>query len=206
MDNFIVSVLLALTILSTCGTIANSHKILLYPLGFKFNSHILDLIRMSEILHDADHEVHFLTGTTALSTLEKTGCPVHTYQTQTKFQLDLPEMIKTIVGQDDEGFKTLEMIKQINDEQCEQLLGNDALFEELMREKFDLILGDNSDFCLSPIINKLKVPAIIYEPIGFVSNMNFPNYPSFMPTFQSKYSTKMDFGQRIENTMTAYQQ
>ena len=190
-------------LLTIMASLTEAHKVLLLPWAQGFNSHVLDFIRMSEILAEAGLEPHFLVGTSAIPMVEKTGRPLHVYTTA--FTQDLRETCKTLYlhKSDVAGFKLMQVLREINEKNCASLMSDTALLNKLDKEEFDLIIADITEFCWSLVVNRLKINAASYSPVGGIPHTPgfFPSYPSFMPTLVSKYSSVMTFTQRLHNTM-----
>ncbi|CAL9690562.1 unnamed protein product [Knipowitschia caucasica] len=88
---------------------------------------------------------------------------------------------------------------------CENLLKNEELMDQLRGEAFEALLTDPFLPCGSLLARMFSIPAIYYLrglPCGLDQKANqCPSPPSFVPISFSDNTDKMDFPQRIQNTL-----
>ncbi|XP_017276251.2 UDP-glucuronosyltransferase [Kryptolebias marmoratus] len=88
---------------------------------------------------------------------------------------------------------------------CEALLDNEPLMSQLKGEGFDILLTDPFFPCGSVLAKILSIPAVYFLrglPCELHTKANqCPSPPSYVPVFFSENTDRMNFPQRVKNTM-----
>merc|ERR1712004_491268 len=141
---------------------ANAGKVLILPLSFGFNSRLLNVQKIGDMLHGDGHEVHLLMNNKVIKHLITQKAIVKSY--------NVPEDIKLVTDLDmiNEGKLTLlnplafaNKWFEISRQFCDVLLGNKGILEELRSEKYDLVFVDMLDDCGRILLDYLKAPSIV---------------------------------------------
>ncbi|KAM4809753.1 UDP-glucuronosyltransferase 3A1 [Rhinophrynus dorsalis] len=87
--------------------------------------------------------------------------------------------------------------------QCKAILNQTAIMNSLRDEKYDIAVIDAFNPCTFLIAKKLGIPYIAYF-TGMFANarqVGLPTPLSYVPLFQSQLTDRMDFPERVKNTI-----
>ena len=89
---------------------------------------------------------------------------------------------------------------------CDNLLGDEDLYNRLDKSKFDVMLLDLVyNECGLALAHKLRIPVVGYWAFSFSSGeqefTTAPAPPSYVPAFMSQHSDKMTFLERCDNLL-----
>ena len=174
--------LLTLLVLVSVG-FSHGYKILVTPLGFGFNSRLLNEHKIADILHESGHEVTLLMNNKILPHLvtDKHRLVVYQVPDDTKLITDidlLNEGQVSLLG----IFRFMKTWSSISQHFCDSFLANKTLLQELKITKFDLVLVDMIDNCARILVDFLSIPSIVYQNYGFLleTNVFYPHITSFV--------------------------
>ncbi|CAH1786030.1 unnamed protein product [Owenia fusiformis] len=180
-----------------------SARILMWPYCQGFNSRLMNIEKMSNILIEAGHTVDWII----TEHYDETKRPLSSDVTVHKF--NVPEDVPLIT---DEGYveqfidispaKILPILREITDQFCESLIKS-GILRVLKEKNYDVMILDYIDYCGRIGIDYLGIPTMLYSNFGFItSETMFPNPMSFVPHFTTALSDDMTFTERFQNTLT----
>ena len=175
--------LVPLLLLAAGASSVNAHKILILPMSFGFNSRLLNVQKIGDMLSDAGHEVTLLMNTKVIKHLITDKANVSVY--------DVPDNIKLVTDLDmiNEGKLTLintlmfaNKWFEISRQFCDVLLSDKVLLKELKDAQFDLVFVDMLDDCGRIMLDYLDAPSIVYQNFGFMpeTGVFYPQITSFV--------------------------
>ncbi|XP_027693153.1 2-hydroxyacylsphingosine 1-beta-galactosyltransferase [Vombatus ursinus] len=84
---------------------------------------------------------------------------------------------------------------------CEKMVGNSALIQDLKKEKFDLLLVDPNEMCGFVIAHLLGVKYAVFSTgLWYPAEVGAPMPLSYVPEFNSLLTDDMNFLERMKNT------
>jgi len=181
-----------------------SGKVLILPMSFGFNSRLLNVQKIGDMLHDAGHEVHLLMNNKVINHLITKKVKVKSYTVPADIRLvtDLDMIAEgklTLLNTLAFAGKWFEISRQF----CDVQLGNKALLEELRSEKYDLVFVDMLDDCGRILLDYLDAPSIVYQNFGFMpeTSVFYPQITSFVCSIGGMACTtdRMSFSERTLN-------
>ncbi|XP_072014288.1 UDP-glucuronosyltransferase 2A2-like [Amphiura filiformis] len=115
-------------------------------------------------------------------------------------------MIRSAVKEDRKGQQdSISKLYAKHDVICEAMLSNITLMSELRRGKFDLMFADISCVCPVLIAQSLKLQfttlTTMIIPFWHAAPHRSPVNPSYIPRLTTGYSNRMNFAQRLTNTL-----
>ena len=187
----------------------DSYKILLLPLSLR--SHIFSLTVIGEEFTKRGHSVDILVEASIPISPElasnKSGITIIRYGPEDKTKsADYENHLDQIMRSSIEGnFNFINMVsemRQLIEIESETLLvGNDQLFEDMVKAKYDLAVVDSVFFAryLHFIPLRLGIPWITYMDILNPYLVRVPWLPSFYSPKPTSYCGRMTFKERIAN-------
>ncbi|XP_072013807.1 UDP-glucuronosyltransferase 2B17-like isoform X2 [Amphiura filiformis] len=90
--------------------------------------------------------------------------------------------------------------------QCKSILVDNAVIDQLRKEKFDFIIGDLWYICVGLVAQLLHTPFALLTPTAVSMSMQSqinvcPTNPAYIPDLISGFDTKMNFMERVLNTV-----
>ncbi len=128
--------------------------------------------------------------------------------TEERFQNLLSEAVRVSIHGDLKSIlKTNALVEAMMRDQCESILIETDMLDRLRRDKFDLIIGDLWYICVGLVAQYVGVPFATITPasisMSLMSQMNAcPTDPSFIPDMITGLDHRMDFMERVINTLT----
>ena len=193
----------------TLLTCSQGAKVLIYPIDCGFNSRLMNLVKIADILNANGHNATVLVNTKVAKMLEPEQTTLLEYYVPNVENLPLvtdPEVL--------EMFKNFNMwdlptfVQRWVDLMvpfCESVLGTKVI-HDLKAEGYDLIITDNMWDCGRIVIDYLDIPALTYSNFGFTEDPYtfYPTLPSFMcpPGSTACLSDKMNFQERLGNFLS----
>ena len=128
--------------------------------------------------------------------------------TAEQFQSVLAKVVQVSLSGD------LSSIPEVNErvyamlkDQCESILMDSPVLNRLRQEKFDLIIGDLWYICVGIVAQFLEVPFATLLPgsvsMSIMTQINAcPTNPAYIPDMITGLDTKMNFMDRVKNTVT----
>lgn len=194
-------------------------KVLLYPYGHCFNSHLLNMETLGGILQDSGHDIHMLVNTkyseyahvvngsqpqvelksnSASGRLNKDNFVLHVSKAPANFKPiceydTIDFMLYTPLRQRFNSF--IDTAKRF----CEEILQDQELLLRLKQENFDVFILESIDPCSKILADYLDVPFIPLMTLGLGHWDGNPRPPSYIPAPISNFTPDMTFTQRILN-------
>ena len=195
-----------IVLLSICFEPTEGAKILVYPIDFGFNSRLMNMVKMADILNENGHNASVLLNT-KINKLLKTKT--------TNFLLyDIPDEDNVQFITDEAVLEQIKRFSLLNISSivdfwvslgmpfCERIVGTDVV-HRLKAEQYDLIITDAMSDCGKIMIDYLHIPSMIYSNWGFLIDPFhfYPALPSFVCTAASTVcsSDTMTFQERLAN-------
>jgi UDP:flavonoid glycosyltransferase YjiC (YdhE family) len=205
--------LLALTSIALMPGFTHGAKILLYPFGHCFNSHLLNFERMGQILEDDGHDVTMIINSNYYDFIpagaeaknvtagggDRTGgmdlivfeapanfTPICEYDT-------IDWMLNTPISLRFNGF--IETTRRY----CENIVSNTRIMKQLKEAKFDLFIPEALDPCSRILADYVDVKFIPLITTGLGHFDNNPRPPSYVPAAIAPFTPHMSFLQRLGN-------
>ncbi|XP_072013808.1 UDP-glucuronosyltransferase 2B17-like isoform X3 [Amphiura filiformis] len=132
--------------------------------------------------------------------------------TEERFQSLLADMVHvSLHGDLISKLKTSSLAEAMGLDQCESILIDTNIRDRLRRQKIDLIIGDFSYICVGLVAQYLDVPFALLSPasisVSIMSEINVcPTDPAFIPDVLTGLDQKMNFMERVTNTITVSMQ
>ncbi|XP_072051880.1 UDP-glucuronosyltransferase 2C1-like [Amphiura filiformis] len=128
--------------------------------------------------------------------------------TEERFQSLLADIVHvSLYGDLISILKTNSLVEDLMRDQCESILIDTNILDRLQRQKFDLIIGDFWYICVGLVAQYLDVPFALLFPasisMSIMSQVNVcPTNPAFIPDMITGLDQKMNFMERVTNTLT----
>ena len=128
--------------------------------------------------------------------------------TAEQFQILLAEIVQvSLHGDLSSVLEVNEQVYALMRDQCESILMDVSVLNRLREEKFDLIIGDLWYICVGIVAQFLEVPFATLLPasvsMSIMSQINVcPTNPAYIPDMITGLDTKMNFMDRVKNTLT----
>ncbi|XP_069819166.1 UDP-glucuronosyltransferase 3A1-like isoform X2 [Dendropsophus ebraccatus] len=173
-------------------------------------SHYLLMDDVSRILQDNGHEVRMFRqigdGTLPGYKMPSTPYPVSTYSLDEK---TLKEFDKFFTEYQKEffmgkaGFQFFINLMNVFANQCRISMNQTDILDFLKKEQYDIAIIDAFNPCTFFISEKLGIPyiSIFSGNIGNAIAVGLPSPPSYVPTFASQLTDRMNFMERLKNTL-----
>ena len=204
----IMAIQLVLLISFILPLASNGAKVLIYPLDCGFNSRLMNLVKIADILNSNGHNATVLVNTKVAKMLEPEQTKLLTYYVPNVDNLPLitdqevldmfgslslfgiPEFLEKWVG----------LMKPF----CRSVLGTNTI-HELKAEGYDLVITDTMWDCGRILVDYLDIPAMTYSNWGFTVDpfTFYPALPSFVcnPGSPVCSSDRMNFQERFGNLL-----
>ncbi|KAG9463067.1 hypothetical protein GDO78_022512 [Eleutherodactylus coqui] len=87
--------------------------------------------------------------------------------------------------------------------QCQASMNQTDILDFLKQEKYDIAIIDAFNPCTFFVSEKLGIPYIAVFPGIFANSLSIglPNSPAYLPAFASQFTDRMNFLQRVQNTL-----
>ncbi|XP_072031065.1 UDP-glucuronosyltransferase 2B15-like [Amphiura filiformis] len=127
--------------------------------------------------------------------------------TEREYQDLMTRIVKTaLYGDMISMIKVLELGNVLIFDQCKSVLVDDAVIRRLQHQKFDFIIGDSWWACIALVAQLLDTPFALLSPtavsMSLHSQVNVcPTNPAYIPELVSGLDTKMNFIERVSNTV-----
>ena len=179
---------------------AGGLNILLVPYQGGHTSHVMDMLKIGDILQEEGHEIHFLVPELLKSRIWKGGFRSLTYPTPRDFNQSFVSDALFAVD-DRKQIKLINMIFQNFQDFCSSFLQEQTLHEQLKNHEFDVIFFDFAEPCgvfVGGLVNSLT---IIKNKVGYYESNKayFPSLPSFIPGVLTSLPSDMTYLERIQN-------
>ena len=192
-------------------TLSQGANILIYPIDCGFNSRLMNLVKIADILNAIGHNATVLVNTKVAKMLEPEHTTLLEYYVPNVEKLplvsdpDVVEMMKNVGMLDLPNL--LQRYQNIITPFCEGVLGTKVI-HNLKAEGYDLIITDNMWDCGHIVIDYLDIPSLTYSNFGFTQDpyMFYPLLPSFMcpPGTKACLSDEMNFTERLRNALSVF--
>ena len=184
-------------------------KVLLLPLDFGFNSRVINMAKMGQILRERGHDVTFISNAAImkyfvpanLAVVEYALSPEVNYRLMTDSVVieEMADLMKSPTG----ALRLTDFGTSVVIPFCRALLIDRNFMKRLKEENFDLMIVDIFSECGRILRDYLDVPVILYSNFGFTptSDIFFPILTSFVcnPIAFVCNSDVMAFPQRVSN-------
>ena len=187
-------------------------KVLLFPTGHGYSSHIMDFQRLARLLMSRGYGVGVLINDEDQQYMQHEGrVRTHSYPCtsggEERLRLTDARFRELMLTQTNTS--VTELIRLLGDQQlqlCEQLLRSSSVLDQVAAEHYDLIIVDYADSCSRVVTQYFhSVPTVVYNGVGFsFDSAFFPNLPTIVPTFTSSFPDDMTFWERAENTIRLF--
>ena len=196
-------------------------KVLLYPYGHCFNSHLLNMETLGRILRDTGHEVHMLVNSKYFqyAHVVNGSMPYEHYddlrfnqkiiRSKDNFELhifDTPKNFTPICEYDTIDFMLYTPLQDrfnsfidTSMRFCEKILENREALDELKHENFDVFIIEAIDPCSKILADYFNIPFIPLMTLGLGHWDGNPRPPSYIPAPISSFTPEMTFVQRLGN-------
>ncbi|EDV26582.1 uncharacterized protein TRIADDRAFT_54723 [Trichoplax adhaerens] len=160
------------------------------------NSHIISMKTVSETLIKKGHQVSIILPEDKCSMMNK----IHTipFKTMEFKGVQGEKEVTGIVG-------ILKLMFSVQGTFCRDMLRNGTI--STLIKDYDIIITDSMYLCsfmLPQIVNKrnimIGIQGTLLSPIGYPA---YPSNPAYIPQMGTTYSSKMNFFQRVKNTIAA---
>lgn len=190
-----VFAMLGVLVVNLC--LVGAARILMIPVGAgRPSSHRFVMEKAAMVLQNGGHNITWLLGNEYSS--GKFGTSI-TYQSRPDSFTNADDLISD--GRVGLSY-ILNILNQFVDA-CTKLLGNNELVEELKNEDFDLLFLDAADLCGFAMVEKLGTPYAVIVSTGTAGVLysEAPPMLSFSPSLILPYTSRMNFFQRVHNTV-----
>ncbi|CAH1802559.1 unnamed protein product [Owenia fusiformis] len=186
--------------------ISTGAKLLIWPYNHGFNSRLMNMEKMSNMLVEAGHSVDWIISTK----YDESSRPLSSDVTIYKYQV--PDEVPLIT---DAGFienlvnaPTLLLpitLRKVNVAFCESLITS-KLWDRLKLNDYDVLIIDYVDYCGAIGIDYLEIPTMLYSNFGIMHApvVNFPFPWSFNPHFMLPFTQEMSFAERVQNVIAHF--
>ncbi|CAD6190718.1 unnamed protein product [Caenorhabditis auriculariae] len=192
------------------------YKILVYSNLFG-HSHVKFMGTLADLLTDAGHDVTVLMPMMDMTEKSRTGLKttkkiiyVETEDRLKNLMKDKSTKFKDLWTMENKNpFSLLTMVQSMADMftyQCERVVNDTALLEQLKNEKFDLGVAEPFDQCPYALFELIDIPAHV-SAISCVAMdhvsvaIGQPQAPSYVPGTQSTFNENMSLFERFLNTL-----
>ena len=210
----------SLLLLLICVKALHAGKVLLYPYGHCFNSHLLNMETLGRILRDSGHDVHMLVNSKYFEyahVVNESTRHDHdsiqfsegTIRSKDNFDLhvfDTPRNFTPICEYDTIDFMLYTPLQErfnsfidTSMRFCEKILENKEALEKLRRENFDVFIIEAIDPCSKILADYFDIPFIPLMTLGLGHWDGNPRPPSYIPAPISSFTPEMTFVQRLGN-------
>ena len=181
--------------------VISSYKILVMPLGSGFNSRLLNIQKLADILAQDGHEVTVLMNSRIKEhTITKHAKTIEFYVPEEVGDINdlvLPESSAL------NFFSIFDKFMAIEYNFNKALMADTAVLKKIRRAKYDLIYGDNMSLFTNLLVSHLDITTILYENSHWSSESNifFPITPSITCLLPGAACSayQMDFKERVVN-------
>ena len=201
-------------------TVSEAGKVLLYPYGHCFNSHLLNMETLGRIFGDSGHDVHMLVNSKYFeyAHVVNDSSPYdyddlrfneRKIKSKDNFELhifDTPRNFTPICEYDTIDFMLYTPLQErfnsfidTSMRFCEKILENKEALEELRRENFDVFIIEAIDPCSKILADYFDIPFIPLMTLGLGHWDGNPRPPSYIPAPISSFTPEMTFAQRFGN-------
>ena len=190
-------------------TVSEAGKVLLYPYGHCFNSHLLNMETLGRIIRDSGHEVHMLVNSKYFeyAHVVNDSSPYdyddlrfneRKIKSKDNFELhifDTPRNFTPICEYDTIDFMLYTPLQErfnsfidTSMRFCEKILENKEALEELRRENFDVFIIEAIDPCSKILADYFDIPFIPLMTLGLGHWDGNPRPPSYIYRLLSRPS------------------
>lgn len=181
-------------------------RILIYPFGHCLNSHLLNAERLAKIVSDGGHRVDFLVSSAYRYFDNRRNTEDQSEVHLVEFQA--PSNYVSICEYDSIDYILYASLHQrfaaffdTSVKYCDALLSDRKLLETLKTTRYDLVIVESIDPCSRILVDYLDVPFIQLVTTGLGHFDSNPRPPSYLPAAIAPFTTQMNLGQRILNTI-----
>ena len=205
---YVVLLLLALCL----GQLTAAAKILIYPLSYCKNSHLLNMEQMAQILAgEGKHHVHmvidsrlYLERKQRYEQLATQGINIIQYPAPSNTKIlcyyESIDQMLNISLKDRYDIVLNSMYRY-----CDSFLGQREILRRLKQENYHLALVDSVEPCGHVLVDYLKVPYIVYASVGLnTAGLEVPRPYAYVPCQFTLFSDKMTLKERLLNTISQF--
>lgn len=193
-------------------------RILIYPFGHCLNSHLLNAERLAKILAVAGHGVDVLISS-HYDQMDNKHCSndddefpedeKHEEERRPRLvTFDPPVSFTPVCDYDTVDFMLYATLSErfgafygTSLSYCDALLSNAPLLNSLKATGYDLAIVESIDPCSRILVDFLDVPFILLVTTGLGHFDSNPRPPSYLPAPIAPFTSQMNLGQRIVNTV-----
>lgn len=193
-------------------------RILIYPFGHCLNSHLLNAERLAKILTVAGHGVDVLISS-HYDQMDNKHCskdddefPEDEKEAEARrprlVTFDPPLNFTPVCDYDTVDFMLYATLSErfgafygTSLSYCDALLSNAPMLNSLKANGYDLVIVESIDPCSRILVDFLDVPFILLVTTGLGHFDSNPRPPSYLPAPIAPFTSQMNLGQRIVNTV-----
>uniref|UniRef100_A0A5F9DN92 2-hydroxyacylsphingosine 1-beta-galactosyltransferase n=1 Tax=Oryctolagus cuniculus TaxID=9986 RepID=A0A5F9DN92_RABIT len=181
--------------------IAKAAKIIIVP-PIMFESHMYIFKTLASALHERGHHTVFLLSE------GRDIAPSNHYSLQrypgifnsTTSDAFLQSKMRNIFSGRLTAIELFDILDRYT-KNCDMMVGNQALIQDLKKEKFDLLLVDPNDMCGFVIAHLLGVKYAVFSTgLWYPAEVGAPAPLAYVPEFNSLLTDRMNLLQRMKNT------
>ena len=193
-------------LLLICPVVISSYKILCVPLLSGFNSRLLNIQKLADILAEDGHEVTVLMN----SRVKKHTITKHATTIEFYFPEELEDINDIKIPQSSalNIFSTYDQFMDKEYNFIKALMNDSAALKKIHGAKYDLIFADALALMTNLLVSHLDITTILYENylMPYESNIFFPLTPSITCTLPgiACNANQMDFKGRVLNLVTYF--
>lgn len=200
---------------SVRGSQLRQTRILIYPFGHCLNSHLLNAERLAKILTVAGHGVDVLISS-HYNQMDNRHCSNDNEFPEEEEEEGRPRLITfdpplnfiPVCDYDTVDFMLYASLSQRFEafygtslSYCDALLSNAPVLRSLKANNYDLVIVESIDPCSRILVDFLDVPFILLVTTGLGHFDSNPRPPSYLPAPIAPFTSQMNLGQRIVNTV-----